>query len=116
MFEIVMNSPPSKVKALFRDTAFNAGFWTGIGIFVFLNYLSYIKSYTEATKLRMFSAGGYFVGFPLDAYHSYWGYPSGEDLLLLGFTADILIAIISSFVMGLIVRSIWSRLAAGRMR
>jgi hypothetical protein len=62
----------------------------------------------------MFSAGGYHVGFPFDAYHSYWGYPNGNDVLLLGFTADILIAIISSFVMGLIVRSIWSGFAAGR--
>lgn len=115
MFEIVMNSPPNKFKALFRDTAFNVGFLLGIGIFVFLNYLSYIKSYTEANKLRMFSAGGYFVGFPFDAYHSYWGYPNGDDILLLGFTADILIAIISSFVIGLIVRSIWFRVAAGRM-
>ena len=58
----IMNS---SIKNLTRNTAFILGFWGGLGLFTFLNYLSYMISYREYDKGRMIIfGGGYHIGFP----------------------------------------------------
>ena len=105
------------MKNLFQNTAFILGFWGGISLFVFLNYISYMASYSKYDKGRMvMSGGGYYIGFPFKAHYTYIGYPSGTEILWIGLVADILITLTCCFVIGLILKSVWARINIYRFR
>jgi len=110
MFDSVNRTSNNRFKNLFQEASFNLGFGVGIATFIVLNYISYLISWQEyMTTGRNWSAGGYFTGFPFKAHHTFIGHPSGDEIFLLGFTADLLIALLSSLALGLIARSIWTR-------
>jgi len=112
MSDLVNKRSNNPIKNLFQETSFNLGLSAGVMLFIFLNYLSYVISYQKyLTTSRTFSAGAYFIGFPFDAHSTSIGNPISSEVLLLGFTADLLVAVACSFVIGWIVRSFWAKIA-----
>jgi hypothetical protein len=99
------------MKKLFHNKAFILGFWGGIGLFSLLNCLSLIVSYNEYQK-RAISAGAYYIGFPFKANLTYIGNPSVTEILWVGVVADILIALICSFAMGLVFKFVLLKIAS----
>ena len=104
------------MNKLFQNTAFNLGFYSGLCLFAFVNYLSYVISYNEFINREMkFSAGGYRYGFPFTLYQEIIGYPNSFDIIWSGVIANAVVALIGSFLIGLIFKIIWSRITTNRL-
>jgi hypothetical protein len=99
----------------FKNTAFNVGFWFGICLFIFLNYISYVSSYnkyieSQHGEIRL-SLGHYFGGFPFPFYHEQIGNPNFSEFYWTVVFVDILIGLFFSFILGLIFKLAWSKIA-----
>jgi hypothetical protein len=107
----------TEMNKLFRNTAFNLGFWIGLCLFAFLNYLVYVITYNEFVRsIRMFSAGGYWAGFPFGFYQVIIGNPNNTYFSFVGLILNVVVALISSFIIGLIFKFIWLKLNSHRLR
>ena len=106
-----------RVSKLFKNSGFTLGFSIGICLFAFLNYLSYIISYSKFTnpgKIR-FSGGSYTAGFPFPFYQAIIGLPNSFYFDWIGLIVDILIAVAFSFILGLIFKFVWSKISSRRV-
>ncbi len=98
------------MSKLFKNTAFNFGFWSGFLLFALLNLFSCIgDSYSNLAD-----AGGYKIGFPLTIYQADFGYPFHFYFIWSGLIVDIFVGIIFSFVFGLVFEFIHSRIDSRR--
>ncbi|MDQ3181583.1 MAG: hypothetical protein M3Q33_13810 [Acidobacteriota bacterium] len=108
------------MNKLFQNTAFNLGFWCGLVLFAFINFLSYIKAIHEFSTADFaiapirFSSGGYSFGFPFILYKTEIGYPNHFYFVWSGLIANILIAIVFSFIVGFVVNFMWSKIVSRR--
>src|SRR3712207_321621 len=102
---------------LISYAAFKIGFWSGIFLFVVLNLLSYELSRHkyDTLPIKFADAGGYEMGFPFTLYVWSFGYPFNFYFVWSGLIADILIALVFSFVLGLIFKFVWSKSASRRL-
>ncbi len=94
------------MRKLFQDTAFGSGFMSGISLFIGLNIYSLAANYGECIDCY----GRFGFHFPLE--------DSGNllvNIMWFGLIADILFALIFSFVVGLIFKSIWSKIISRRL-
>ena len=117
MFQTAARISNPRFGGFFQDTWFKLGFGSGISVFIVLNYFSYLVSYAEFSRSNpnlesngtlSWCGTGFVHGFPFDAISTYYGYPSGQDVLILGAAADLLVALFTSFLLGLIFRKIYS--------
>ena len=87
------------------NTAFYLGFWSGILLFIGLNYYDFVTSY------RGWDSFGTF-GIPFT-------FKDGGDLFAnivwLGLVADILFALVSSFIFGFIFKFVWLKFTSRRL-
>jgi hypothetical protein len=102
------------MKKLFQNTAFNIGLWNSLILFGALNFLSYVSAIHEfnvrQTSEVRFSASSYRFGFPFPIYKASFGNPNAEYFYWFGIVVNTLIALICSFVIGLIFKSAWSKI------
>ena len=95
------------------DKAFKVGVGINILVFVILNFASCIIAYSEfysrenSKSLRL-SGKGYKWGFPFEMYHNFYGYPNDIGLDLFGVIGNTFAVAISSFVIGLVLQSVWA--------
>lgn len=105
-------------RKLFSNKAFLIGFTSGILFFLFINaFMIWMSSCHHCVNI---------AGFPIVFYEKFVGtvyytpvkgisYDNFEYFYIWRLAADILIAIISSFVLGLILKLIWSKFASRRL-
>ena len=99
------------MKKLFQNSAFYFGFWSSVVLFLVFNLLSYAKSYAEYTNRKIkFSAGDYGGGFPFTAYYVFIGYPNSSGIIWANLIANLLVALVSSLLVGLIFKTVWSKM------
>lgn len=102
---------------LSRHNAFIWGFSVGAIISMFVNLLSYVKSlHAYNTRPIKLSAGYYGGGFPLHFYEAHIGYPNHLNFHWTLFLFDILMAIIFSFILGLIFKFVWLKIASRKLK
>lgn len=95
------------MSKLFQRNAFNLGFWVGILVFIGLNFYSLNANYGGCIDCY----GKFGIPFPL--------MDSGlllQRILWIGLIADILIALIFSFAVGLIFKFVWEKLMMKKLR
>ena len=92
-----------KDEKMIRAKAFGAGLAIGLLLFISVNYFDYITKNMFVCDDCMLS-----FGFPFTLYQE-GGFITIKEVLWFGLIADILIAIIFSFIVGLIFRFVWSK-------
>ncbi len=85
------------MSKLFKNKVFRSGFLVGLIISAVVNYVDYIGK----ANINLPTHTKNEFGFPFDFYR-WGGYVSEVEILWLGLIANILIAIIFSFLLGLI--------------
>jgi hypothetical protein len=90
-----------------QSVAFNLGFIVGVLLFIGINFYSLSINYRGC--IDCFGESG----FPFLWMDQGWFL---QRILWLGLIADVLFGIISSFVMGLIFYSLWSKLLAPKLK
>lgn len=101
----------NQLYKFFKNTAFNIGFVLGIVMFLFLQYYDHLRNVWWEEKLYQLSKEGLSIdiiwswGLPFPMY--YWG-----QIFLIGIIGNIVVAIIFSFILGLIFKFVWSKIAA----
>ena len=109
-----------RMSKYFKNTTFSIGFWLGLCLFIFLNYLSCIISYDKYVKSQqeelVFSVGYYGGGFPLHFYHEHIGNPNFSEFYWTVVFVDILIGLFFSFVLGFIFKFLWSKIVARKLK
>ncbi len=105
------NLTKKKIAKLFQSTIFIVGFCISGMLFNALNYLSYFS------HANMFSCDDCIIrlGFPFYFYER-GGFFTVNQFIWSGLIADVLIAVIFSFVIGLIFKFVWEKIAAKRLR
>jgi len=93
------------MSKLFPETAFNLGFVIGILLFFAFNYYSLSANYSG--RIDGFGESG----FPFSWMDSGWFL---QRILWIGLIANILVAATFSFIVGLIFKSIWSKISSRR--
>ena len=89
---------------------FFAGFMFGLFLFPVINYFSYLsfpKPYITHALHKF--------GFPFTVYAD-GGFEYTKQILWFGLIADILIALIFSFILGFVFRFIWSKITARQLK
>jgi hypothetical protein len=99
------------MKKSFYNSASILGFCGCFCLFVFLNYQNYLTSYNEWEKEPGYIVGRYEFGYPFDAYYKIIG-SSEVGILWNGLLANVLVALICSFVVGLIFKLIWAKITS----
>ena len=99
------------MSKVLQSKAFILGFCSCVALFVALNYLSYFS------PANMFNCDDCIirVGFPFYFYEK-GGFFGVNQCIWAGLIADILIAIIFSFVIGLIFKFVWEKLTMKKLR
>ena len=95
------------MKNLFQNTSFIIGFGGGIIVFLILNFI--LSSTTNE-----FSNITTDFGFPFLAYRTNLSSNYSTYVFWSGLIADIVIALFSSFAIGLGLKSVWSGTASQR--
>lgn len=98
------------MSKLFQNRPFNIGFLFGLVLLALINYFSYLNLDSPKTSHSLHS-----FGFPFAVYE-YGGFITIEQILWFGLIADILIAIIFSFAIGLIFKFVWERFTTKRLK
>jgi ABC-type antimicrobial peptide transport system permease subunit len=98
------------MNKLFSKKTFKIGFFVGILVFIAINFFDFNTRYSEWCSN---CDSGF--GFPF-RLHEPGGLVSGWGVLFYGLVADILIATIFSFIIGLIFKFVWEKVAAKRLR
>ena len=96
------------MKNLFQNTAFIIGFWGGIIIFLILNIIL-------SSTTNKFSNITTDFGFPFLAYRTNLSSNYSTYVFWFGLFADIVIALFSSFAIGLGFKSGWSEITSRRL-
>ena len=96
------------MKNLFQNTGFIIGFWGGVIIFFILNIIL-------SSTTNKFSNITTDFGFPFLAYRTNLSSNYSTYVFWSGLIADIVIALFSSFAIGLGFKSIWSKIASRRL-
>lgn len=105
------------MSKLFQNKAFKLSFSCGLILSVLINYLSYVKSYYDFTHPQFeFSVGSYSAGFPFPFYIAVIGFPNHFYFIWIHLITDILIAVVFSFIIGLIFRFVWSKISPRRIK
>lgn len=100
------------MKKSLHNKAFVLGFLSCFCLFIFLNYQNYAALYDNWEKEPGYIVGWYEFGFPLNAHYKYIGQPIEFNILWDGFLANVLIALICSFVIGSFCKFIWTEIIA----
>jgi glycerol uptake facilitator-like aquaporin len=95
------------MKKLFQNTLFIIGFWGVLIIFFLLNILPS----TTDTLSNITSD----FGFPLVAYRTNLSSNYSTYVFWYGLIADIVIALIGSFAMGLFLKFTWLKISSRRL-
>ncbi len=105
-----------EMNNLSESRAFNLGLWCGIVLFVVLNVLNYSNSRDCSLNSQIYFLSGddCISGFPLFMYNRGLASPNGSYIIWVGLIGNILIALVFSFVLGLIFKFIWSKIATRR--
>ena len=100
------------MRAIFRNKVFKAGFLVGICLFVLLNSFSYWSGYTH----QLFHKFGPFsiydaraCGVPFSFYIRGERMPRWSTFYWSELTADVVIALITSLLIGFVVTTIWKK-------
>ncbi len=99
------------MNKLFKNKAFVSGFFVGLVAFYLTNYCSYLQNRPG----NFCDDCGWSFGVPFRLYQEV-GFFSVKEFLWFGLTADILIAITFSFIVGLILKFVWEKLTAKRLK
>ncbi len=94
------------MSKFFRETTFNIGFTIGILLFIGLNFYSLDANYGGC--IDCFGESG----FPFSWMDRGWFL---QRILWFGLIVDILITIISSFILGLVFRFVWLKIAPQKL-
>lgn len=96
------------MSKLFNNKAIVTGFFSGIVLFLCLNYYTVMQAFDNMCFdcMRVF-------GFPFTFVET-GGYVTHTDIFWFSLIVDILIALIFSAVIGLIFKFIWSKLSKRR--
>ena len=97
------------MSKLFKDKAFLIGFFCGVILFVCLNYYTVMQNYDGLCFDCIF-----YFGFPFTSVE-HGGYVTRTIIHWLGLFADFLITLIFSFILGLIFKFVWSKIAARKL-
>jgi hypothetical protein len=92
------------------NKVFNLGFIAGMLLLLIANYFTYLI--TASIDISHYT---HKFGFPFSLY-KWGGYSYEEGFLWLGLVANISIAVIFSFSIGLIFKFIWSKIASRRLQ
>ena len=108
------------MNKLFRNTIFNIGFYGGLTLFWLINYLTYIRSYNDAinppnSEIR-FSVIVYKIGFPFTFYTDVTANPNYTYFDWAGLIANIIIAVVFSFITGFVCKTVWSKISSRYMK
>lgn len=94
------------MSKLFRSKAFLVGFFSGVILFICLNYYTVMQAYDYLCFDCMM-----LFGFPFTSVE-HGGFVTHTNICWFGLFADFLITIICSFILGLILKFVWSKIAA----
>ena len=97
------------MNELFKDNAFNIGFWSGISLFVVFNFLSYVIAHKPNNSGVNLVHGIDEIGFPFTLYIEGGEFPVNQ-IIWAGLIANFSVAIVFSFVIGLIFKFLWSKI------
>jgi hypothetical protein len=100
------------MRRLILNYAFNLGFLTGILLFIAINLYADRPLANKATRLCFHCLNEW--GFPF-RYFEAGGNPGIERYFWLGLVGDIFVALIFSFLVGLVFKFVWSKLASRRI-
>ena len=103
------------MSKLFQNNAFSLGFTVGFILIILINFVNSIISYQNFLQSK-FSAGGYIIGFPFTFYKVEIGFLNYFYFIWFGLFADILIALIFSFLLGLTFKFVWSKISSRRTK
>src|SRR5258706_13527119 len=106
------------MKKMLRTRVYKVGFLAGICLFVALNSFSYSTYHTR----QLFHTFGPFSIYDADAYgipfsFYFWGggLPNWSSFLWSELAADVVIALIVSFLIGSVLTFIWSRISTPQL-
>lgn len=101
------------MSKLFKNKPFKYGFILGIVLSLIIQLFTYVDYLVSRERLIHLS------GINIDVIW-YWGLPFpifyGGDFILRGLIGNILVAIIFSFIIGLIFKFVWSKISVRRLR
>jgi len=92
------------MKSIVQSKTFCLGFTLGILIFIIFNYVNYLHNVCSNT----IDDCGWSFGFPVHFY-SEGGFFTFREIIWIGLIIDILFALISSLLIGLVFNYIWSK-------
>lgn len=98
---------------LLKNTAFKVGAITGFILFLLIQIYSYIDLKLTQEELTHLSGINLHIipmwGFPLPNYY-------GKEFVIFGIVGNIIMALVFSFIVGLISKFVWSKIAARKIK
>lgn len=98
-----------KMSKLIKDKVFLLGFFSKIFLFLSLKYLNFTREKFTCDDCR------YQYGFPFYLYEE-GGFVTVERFIWSGLFFDIVIALICSFLIGLIFKFVWAKISANKLK